>query len=92
MLERSRDSVFKNTYKDIETILAMGAANGTRFEFECYDTSHLYNLHHFLRRGLVQPPLFVQTVFGVFGGIGGHPDDLAHMKRTADRLFGDQVC
>ena len=68
MLERSRDSVFKNTYKDIETILAIGRANGTRFEFECYDTSHLYNLHHFLKRGLVEPPLFVQTVFGIFGG------------------------
>jgi len=90
MLERSRDSVFKNTYKDIETILEIGRSNGTRFEFECYDTSHLYNLHHFLLRGLVKPPLFVQTVFGIFGGIGGHPDDLAHMKRTADRLFGDQ--
>ena len=73
MLERSRDSVFKNTYKDIETILSIGAANGTRFEFECYDTSHLYNLHHFLQRGLVKPPLFVQTVFGIFGGIGSHP-------------------
>lgn len=89
MLERSRDSVFKNTFKDVETILEIGRANGTRFEFECYDTSHLYNLHHFLQRGLVKPPLFVQTVFGIFGGIGNHPDDLAHMKRTADRLFGD---
>lgn len=90
MLERSRDSIFKNTYKDIERILAIGQAQGTRFEFECYDTSHLYNLRHFLDRGLVKPPLFVQTVFGIFGGIGSHPDDLAHMKRTADRLFGDQ--
>ena len=90
MLERSRDSVFKNTYKDIERILEIGRANGTRFEFECYDTSHLYNLKHFLERGLVKPPLFVQTVFGIFGGIGSHPDDLAHMKRTADRLFGDR--
>ena len=87
---QSRDNVFKNTFKDIETILALGKARGTKFEFECYDTSHLYNLAHFLRRGLVEPPLFVQTVFGVFGGIGTHPDDLAHMKRTADRLFGDQ--
>ena len=63
--------------------------NGTRFEFECYDTSHLYNLAHFLDRGLVQPPLFVQTVFGILGGIGPHPEDVLHMKRTADRLFGD---
>ena len=90
MLELSRDAVFKNTYKDIEKTLEMGRSNGTRFEFECYDTSHLYHLHHFLRRGLVQPPLFVQTVFGIFGGIGSHPDDLAHMKRTADRLFENE--
>jgi len=90
LLEASRDGVFKNTYKDIETILELGRANGTRFEFECYDTSHLYNLAYFLKQGLVEPPLFVQTVFGIFGGIGTHPDDLAHMKRTADRLFGDK--
>jgi len=63
---------------------------GTRFEFECYDTSHLYNLAHFLDRGLVKAPLFVQTCFGILGGIGSHPDDVMHMKRTADRLFGDQ--
>jgi uncharacterized protein (DUF849 family) len=63
---------------------------GTRFEFECYDTSHLYNLAHFLERGLVKPPLFVQTVFGILGGIGPHPEDVLHMKRTADRLFGTQ--
>ena len=64
-------------------------ANGTRFEFECYDTSHLYNLKHFHDRGLVKGPLFIQTVFGLMGGIGAHPDDVLHMKRTADRLFGD---
>ena len=63
---------------------------GTRFEFECYDTAHLYNLSHFLERGLVKPPLFVQTVFGILGGIGPHPEDVMHMKRTADRLFGNQ--
>ena len=63
---------------------------GTRFEFECYDTAHLYNLAHFLERGLVKPPLFVQTVFGILGGIGPHPEDVMHMKRTADRLFGKQ--
>ena len=88
-LEGSRDLVFKNTFADIEYVLSSCAGNGTRFEFECYDISHLYNLAHFLERGLVQPPLFVQSVFGILGGIGGHPEDLMHMKRTADRLFGD---
>jgi len=88
-LEKSRDLVFKNTYKDIEFIMNMGRENGTRFEFECYDISHLYNLAHFLDRKLVTPPLFVQSVFGILGGIGPHPEDLMHMKRTADRLFGD---
>ncbi len=87
-LEKSRDLVFKNTYKDIEYILTSCSANGTRFEFECYDIGHLYNLAHFLDRGLVKPPLFVQSVFGILGGIGGHPEDLMHMRRTADRLFG----
>ena len=87
-LENSRDLVFKNTFDDIETILTTGNNDGTRFEFECYDTSHLYNLAHFLDRGLAKPPLFVQTVFGILGGIGAHPEDVAHMKRTADRLFG----
>lgn len=88
-LESSRDFVFRNTFKDIEFILSACADNGTRFEFECYDTAHLYNLAHFLDRKLVTPPLFVQTVFGILGGIGTHPDDVQHMKRTADRLFGD---
>jgi uncharacterized protein (DUF849 family) len=88
-LENSRDLVFRNTYADIERIVSACGANGTRFEFECYDTSHLYNLAHFLDRGLVKPPLLVQTVFGILGGIGSHPEDVAHMKRTADRLFGD---
>ncbi len=90
LLEASRDLVFKNTYKDIEGLLALLTPLGTRFEFECYDTSHLYNLAHFLDRGLVKAPLFIQTCFGILGGIGGHPDDVMHMKRTADRLFGDQ--
>lgn len=88
-LENSRDHVFKNTFKDIEYILKTCSGNGTRFEFECYDTAHLYNLAHFLDRKLVEPPLFVQTVFGILGGIGTHPEDVVHMKRTADRLFGD---
>jgi len=81
--------LFRNTFADIEHILTTLGANGTRFEFECYDTAHLYNLKHFLDDGLVQGPLFIQTVFGLMGGIGAHPDDVMHMKRTADRLFGD---
>ena len=88
-LEASSDLVFKNTFKDIEFVLNSCSNNGTRFEFECYDTSHLYNLSHFVDRGLIKPPFFIQTVFGLLGGIGTHTDDVAHMKRTADRLFGD---
>jgi len=88
-LEKSRDMVFKNTYQDIERILTICGANGTRFEFECYDTSHLYNLAYFRDAGIVKAPLFIQTVFGLLGGIGAHPEDVTHMKRTADRLFGD---
>ncbi len=88
-LEASRDLIFRNTFKDIEYVLESLSKNGTRFEFECYDTAHLYNLAHFLDRGLVRPPLFVQTVFGILGGIGTHPEDVLHMKRTADRLLGD---
>jgi uncharacterized protein (DUF849 family) len=88
-LENSRSLVFRNTYQDIESILALGNANGTRFEFECYDISHLYNLAHFVDRGLVKSPPFIQSVFGILGGIGPHPEDLMHMKRTADRLFGN---
>ena len=87
-LEGSKDLIFRNTYGDLETVLTELSANQTRYEFECYDTSHLYNLAHFVDRGLVKPPFFVQTVFGILGGIGSHPDDVMHMKRTADRLFG----
>jgi uncharacterized protein (DUF849 family) len=89
-LENSRDLIFRNTFKDIEFVLRTLGDAGTRFEFECYDVGHLYNLHHFLQRGLVRPPVFIQTVFGILGGIGPHPEDVMHMKRTADRLFGDQ--
>ena len=90
-LERSRDFIFRNTYQDIEYILKeLGEGYGTRFEFECYDVGHLYNLAHMLDRGLVKPPLFVQPIFGILGGIGADPEDLMHMKRTADRLFGGQ--
>jgi 3,5-dioxohexanoate:acetyl-CoA acetone transferase len=88
MLENSRDLVFRNSFKDIDYVLRTLNETGARYEFECYDTSHLYNLHHFYQEGLVKPPLFIQTVFGLLGGIGPHPDDVMHMKRTADRLFG----
>jgi uncharacterized protein (DUF849 family) len=87
-LANSTDLIFRNTFKDIEYALTACADQGTRFEFECYDVSHLYNLAHFAERGLVKPPYFVQTVFGILGGIGTHPEDVMHMKRTADRLFG----
>jgi uncharacterized protein (DUF849 family) len=87
-LENSRKGFFKNTFADIEYILTTCAENGTRFEIECYEIGHLYNLAHFVDRGVVKPPLFVQSVFGILGGIGAHPEDVIHMKRTADRLFG----
>jgi uncharacterized protein (DUF849 family) len=88
-LEMTRDFIFRNTYKDIETIVRTLGAAGTRFEFECYDVGHLYNLAYFLDQGVVEPPLFVQTIFGILGGIGPEPENLLHMKTTADRLFGD---
>jgi uncharacterized protein (DUF849 family) len=88
-LEATRDLVFRNSFQDIEYILKTCYGNDTRFEFECYDIAHLYNVKHFLDRGLVKPPLFIQSVFGILGGIGTHPEDVMHMKRTADRLFGD---
>ena len=88
-LEGSRDRIFRNTFADIENILTTCAENGTRFEVECYDIGHLYTLAHFVDRGLIKPPLFVQSVFGILGGIGPHPEDVMHTKRTADRLFGD---
>ncbi len=87
-LESSRERMFKNTFADIEYILTTCAANDTRFEIECYDIGHLYTLAHFAERGIVKPPFFVQSVFGILGGIGGHAEDVVHMKRTADRLFG----
>jgi uncharacterized protein (DUF849 family) len=89
-LEGSRDRIFKNTFADIEHILTSCAENGTRFEVECYDIGHLYTLAHFAERGVIKPPFFVQSVFGILGGIGPHPEDVAHMKRTADRLFGNE--
>lgn len=89
-LEASRDVVFKNTFADIERILGMCSEFGTRFEFECYDVSHLYNLAHMLDRGLVPTPIFVQSVLGILGGIGSDIEDLLHMRRTAQRLFGHE--
>jgi uncharacterized protein (DUF849 family) len=87
-LEGTRKGMFKNTLADIEYILTTCAGNNTRFEIECYDIGHLYTLKHFLDRGVVKPPLFVQSVFGILGGIGTHPEDVMHMRRTADRLLG----
>jgi 3,5-dioxohexanoate:acetyl-CoA acetone transferase len=88
-LEMTRDFIFRNTFKDIETVVRTLGAEGTRFEFECYDVGHLYNLAYFLDRGLVEPPLFVQTIFGILGGIGPDPENLMHMRAIAERLFGD---
>lgn len=87
-LEDSNDLIFRNTFKDIEFALKAVADHKIRFEFECYDIGHLYNLAHFVERGLIKPPFFVQSVFGILGGIGAHYEDVVHMKRTADRLFG----
>ncbi len=89
-LEMSRDFIFPNTFKSLERIMKdIGQGLGTRFEFECYDVGHLYNLAWCAEQGWVEPPFFVQTVFGVLGGIGADPDNLVHMKRIADKLFGD---
>jgi uncharacterized protein (DUF849 family) len=88
-LAGSDERIFKNTFRDIATILESCRNNETRFEVECYDIGHLYTAAHFLDRGLLKPPLFIQSVFGIRGGIGPHPEDVLHMKRTADRLFGD---
>jgi len=89
-LEGSDERIFKNTFRDIAYILTSCSENDTRFEIECYDIGHLYTAAHFLDRKLIKPPLFIQSVFGIRGGIGAHPEDVVHMKRTADRLFGDQ--
>jgi uncharacterized protein (DUF849 family) len=88
MLEGSHDLVFRNSFKDIRYALETLNATRCRYEFECYDTSHLHNLHYFYVEGLVKAPLFIQTCFGLLGGIGPHPEEVLHMKRTADRLFG----
>ena len=88
-LQESDGRIFKNTFKDIQYILESCRANKTRFEIECYDIGHLYTAAHFLERQIVEPPLFIQSVFGILGGIGAHPEDVMQMKRTADRLFGN---
>src|SRR5258706_10525238 len=89
-LEASRDFIFRNTFKDMEyTLQHLGEGCGTRFEFECYDVGHLYNLAHLLDRKLVKPPLFVQTIFSILGGIGPDPENLMHMRSNANKLFGD---
>ena len=90
-LERTDNFIFRNTFKDIEDIVErLGKGHGTRFEFECYDIGHLYNLAHMLDRKVVEGPLFVQSIFGILGGIGPDPKNLLFAKETADRLFGDQ--
>ena len=89
MLERSKHSLFKNTFQDIENIMTLGYENGTRFEFECYDVGHLYNLHYYHREGMLKAPYFIQFVMGIMGGIGADSDNLLHMKKTADKLFGE---
>lgn len=86
----SDDYIFRNTFRDIGTILETLEDAGTRFEHECYDVGHLYNLAHYVDRGLVKPPFFVQMIFGILGGIGPDLDNLLFMKRTADRLFGEE--
>ena len=88
-LDGTRDFILSNTFKQIEYGMTAMGANGTRFEFECYDVGHLYNLAHFADRKLVEPPFFVQCIFGILGGIGADPENLLHMRATADRLFGN---
>ncbi|SEP47983.1 3-keto-5-aminohexanoate cleavage enzyme [Methylobacterium sp. ap11] len=87
-LEGMEDQVFRNTFKDIAYILQDLGAKGTRFEFECYDVGHLYNISYFVEKGLVKPPFFIQSIFGVLGGLGPDPENLTLMRMTADRLFG----
>lgn len=87
-LAATDDVIMSNTFRQIERSLRELSANGTRFEFECYDIGHLYNLAHFVDRKLIEPPFFVQGVFGILGGIAAHPSHLVHFKDTADRLFG----
>lgn len=87
-VEGMEDMIFRNTFRDIKNILTEFRDYGTRFEFECYDMGHLYNLAHFVDAGLVKPPFFIQSVFGILGGAGPDPENLSVMRATADRLFG----
>jgi uncharacterized protein (DUF849 family) len=87
-IEDSEAFIFRNTFRDIARVYRLMADFGTRYEHECYDIGHLYNLAHFLDRGLAKPPLWIQSVFGILGGIGADPDNVVFMRRTADRLFG----
>ncbi|MFT3719130.1 3-keto-5-aminohexanoate cleavage protein [Pseudorhodoferax sp.] len=88
-LKSTEDGIFRNTFRDIRYILeTLGQTHGTKFEFECYDIGHLYNLAYFVEIGLVKPPFLIQSVFGVMGGIGADPENVLLMKQTADRLFG----
>jgi uncharacterized protein (DUF849 family) len=87
-LEGMEDMIFRNTFKDIKNILVELGDNGTRFEFECYDVGHLYNLAFFVEQGLIKPPFFIQSVFGILGGLGADPENMVVMRSTADRLFG----
>jgi len=90
-LEMTRDFIFRNTFADIEWVLkTLGEEHGVRFEFECYDMGHLYNLAHFVDRDLIKPPFFIQTIFGILGGIGADIENLAHMRRIANKLFGEE--
>jgi uncharacterized protein (DUF849 family) len=91
-LQMTKDFILSNTFAQIEHGLLAMTDNGTRFEFECYDVGHLYNLAHFVDRKLVTPPFYVQSIFGILGGIGAEPENLSFMKATADRLFGDDYC
>jgi uncharacterized protein (DUF849 family) len=88
-LESTKNGILSNTFTQIDYGMRSMGANGTRFEFECYDVGHLYNLAYFAEAGLVKPPFFVQCVFGILGGIGPEPENLMHMRATADRLFGN---
>ena len=89
-LLQSAENIFRNTFRDIEKIYKlMGEGHGTKFEHECYDVGHLYNLAHCVDRDLFKPPIFLQLIFGILGGIGADPENLMFMKRTADKLFGE---
>ncbi|MEV4145961.1 3-keto-5-aminohexanoate cleavage protein [Amycolatopsis sp. NPDC049691] len=83
---------FVNTFDKIEHTLRTLGESGTRFEYECYDIGHLYSLAYFAELGLAKPPLLIQGVFGVLGGIGADHANLEHMVRIADKLFGDDYC